>query len=246
MFRRRWPLYQFPQSDALEEMASLVPNDFRFAFKVTDEITVKRFPMILRLGARAGLDNPNFLNADLFVSKFLQPCEGMRSKIGLIMFEFSPFSQADFARGSEFASALDRFLGGLPAGWPLGVEIRNATFLRPEYFGVLTRHNVTHVYNSWTRMPPLPEQWALLESRTNPGLWAARLLLRPGRKYEEAVKLFSPYETVKDAYPEAVAAAGTIINEARKSAGRTQAFIFVNNRLEGNSLQTITRILEGL
>jgi uncharacterized protein YecE (DUF72 family) len=238
--------YQFPERDSLQEMASMVPDDFQFALKVTDEISVKRFPSIARMGARAGRDNPHFLDADLFASRFLGPCEAVRPKIGLLMLEFSPFSQADFARGAEFAAALDGFLGRIPAGWPLGVEIRNPTFLHPDYFGVLARHRVTHIYNSWTRMPSLSEQWAMLESRTHPDRLAARLLLRPGRKYEEAVKLFSPYEAVKDPYPEAVVAAATLIRQARQAGGRTQAFIFVNNRLEGNSLQTITRILEGV
>ena len=60
------------------------------------------------------------------------------------------------------------------------------------------------------------------------------------------MKLFSPYETVKDPYPEATTAATAMIRDAGQSGGRTQAFIFVNNRLEGNSLQTIARILEGI
>jgi uncharacterized protein YecE (DUF72 family) len=237
--------YQFPNRASLEEMASLVPADFRFALKVTEEITVKRFPSIPRLGGRAGQANPNFLDADLFASAFLQPCESVRSRIGLLMFEFSPFSQADFARGSEFAAVLDTFLGRIPVGWPLGVEVRNPTFLHPEYFAVLARHGVTHIYNSWTRMPSLSEQWAMPETQTHPDRLAARLLLRPGRKYEEAVTLFSPYEAVKDPYPEATAAATAMIKESKQRGGRAQTFIYVNNRLEGNALQTIARILEG-
>ena len=92
-------------------------------------------------------------------------------------------------------------------------------------------------------MPPLPEQWAMPEARTTSSRLAARLLLKPGRRYEEAVKLFSPYETVKDRYPEAGSTAAAMIREAQRSGGRTQAFIYVNNRLEGNSLQTIAQIL---
>jgi len=38
------------------------------------------------------------------------------------------------------------------------------------------------------------EQMALPGSRTNPDLVAARFLLKPGRKYEEAVKAFEPYD----------------------------------------------------
>jgi hypothetical protein len=55
-------------------------------------------------------------------------------------------------------------------------------------------------------MPPVSEQMTLPGSRTNPKLIAARFLLKPGRKYEEAVKNFQPYDKVKDPYPEARAA----------------------------------------
>ena len=50
-------------------------------------------------------------------------------------------------------------------------------------------------------MPPVGEQMALPGSRTNPNLLAARFLLKPGRKYEEAVKTFQPYDRVKEPNP---------------------------------------------
>ena len=42
-------------------------------------------------------------------------------------------------------------------------------------------------------MPPVSEQMAIVGSETNDDFLAARFLLKPGRKYEEAVKEFSPY-----------------------------------------------------
>src|SRR5207247_10415480 len=83
--------YKFPDRRYLEEMMSQVPPDFLFAFKVTDEITVKKFTNLPRFGLRAGKANENFLNAGLFESAFLTPCEPFRQKIGLLMFEFSLF-----------------------------------------------------------------------------------------------------------------------------------------------------------
>jgi len=47
-------------------MAAHVSEDFRFAFKVTDEITMRRFPNFPRFGRRAGQTNEYFLNAPLF------------------------------------------------------------------------------------------------------------------------------------------------------------------------------------
>ena len=159
------------------------------------------------------------------------------------MFEFSRFFPSDFKFGRDYVEALDRFLAKLPKGWPYGVEIRNRHFLHPDYFAMLSRHGVAHIYNSWYDMPALEEQIALPGSRTRQDLLSARLLLRPGRKYDEAVKLFSPYETIKDPYPEGRAAAAKLIREARQR-GNGRAFIYVNNRFEGNALQTIAAIID--
>jgi uncharacterized protein YecE (DUF72 family) len=236
--------YSFPTPQHLEGLAAQVPPDFRFAFKVTDQITVKKFPNLARFGARAGQSNADFLNADLFAGSFLGPCDTIRDKIGLLIFEFSRFYPSDYQHGRDFAGALETFLGRLPCGWPYGVEIRNPNFLHPDYFSMLARHRVTHIYNSWQAMPPLSEQLALPGSRTRPDLFGARLLLRPGRNYEEAVKRFSPYDRVQDPYPEGRAAGAQLVRETREREGATKGFIFVNNRLEGNALETIAAILE--
>lgn len=235
--------YTFPSVKYLEGMASQVPPDFQFAFKVTDQITLKKYPNLPRFGVRAGTANEHFLNAEIFERGFLKPCESIRSHVGLLMFEFSRFYPADFEHGRDFVAALDTFLGKLPQGWPYGIEMRNKLWLKPEYFECLARHHVTHVFNSWTAMPPVSEQMSLPESRTNPELVAARFLLKPGRKYEEAVKSFQPYDQTKETNQEARNAGASLIQEGKKKAKR-KTFIFVNNRLEGNALQTIRAMLE--
>jgi uncharacterized protein YecE (DUF72 family) len=35
--------YDFPRHESLRRLAAQVPSDFRFGFKVTDAITIKRF-----------------------------------------------------------------------------------------------------------------------------------------------------------------------------------------------------------
>jgi uncharacterized protein YecE (DUF72 family) len=238
--------YKFPDERYLSGMVSQVPPDFQFAFKVTDEITIKKYTNLARFGERAGKLNPNFLNPELFATAFLKPCERFRSNIGLLMFEFSKFYPADYAHGSDFAADLDRFLGGLPKGWPYGVEMRNRHWLRDEYFDVLHRHAVAHIYNSWSDMPPIGEQMAIEASRTNPNLSGARLLLRPGRSYEQSVKLFEPYDSVKEAYEDARKAAADFLRQALRIKGIRKLYLYVNNRLEGNALQTIYAMLRKL
>ena len=235
--------YTFPSVKYLEGLASQVPDDFRFAFKVTDSVTIKRFPNHARHGSRAGLENPDFLNADAFFHGFLRPCESIRPKVGILMFEFSKFYPSDFAHGRDFVAALDPFLAKLPKGWPYGIEMRNKFWLKPEYFECLSRHGVTHVYNSWTDMPPVAEQIELPGGETNPDLTAARFLLKPGRSYEEAVKSFQPYNNTKEINETARQAGAKLIVDAKKKK-KKRTFLFVNNRLEGNALATINAMLD--
>jgi uncharacterized protein YecE (DUF72 family) len=236
--------YKFPDKKSLEQLFPLVPDNFLFSFKVTDRITLKRFPNLPRHGTLAGTENPDFLNPELFEECFLEPCRPFQSRVGLLIFEFSRFHPTEFERGRDFAERMEGFLSRLPKGWRYGMEIRNRSFLHPEYFAILSRQGVSHIYNSWDDMPPIDEQLKLAGSRTTPEFFGARMLLRPGRKYEEAVKLFSPYNEVKDPYPECRTAGANLIRATVASKARAKGFIYVNNRLEGNALSTIARMIE--
>ncbi len=235
--------YDFPRREYLQKLVAQVPDDFRFGFKVTDAITIKRFPNLPRFGVRAGQVNKDFLNADLFARVFLGACEEIRDKVGVLMFEFSRFWPSDYQHGRDFVSDLDGFLGKLPKSWPYAIEMRNSHWLREEYFDCLARNGVTHVFNSWQAMPSVGEQMALAGSRTNPELIAARFLLKPGRKYEDAVKAFRPYDKINEVNADARTAAASLIGEGLRYQPRRKSYIYVNNRLEGNALLTLEAIL---
>jgi uncharacterized protein YecE (DUF72 family) len=235
--------YKYPDAHQLEDLVGQTPADFRFTLKVTDEITLKHFPDLPRFGPRAGKPNPHFLDAGRFASAFLAPCETVRERVGLLIFEFSHFSADDFSRGRDFVATLDGFLDRLPPGWAYAVEIRNRTFLHPDYFAMLARRCVAHVFNSWADMPPVGEQLAMPGSQTHPTLLAARFLLKPGRSYEESVRLFQPYTEVKEPYAEGRAAATQLIQRALAASG-TRAFVHVGNRFEGCSPETIAALLD--
>jgi uncharacterized protein YecE (DUF72 family) len=236
--------YQFPTEEYLGGLCAQVQEDFRFSLKVTDDITLNTFPNIDRFGSRAGQTNREYLNAELFVSRFLRPCEPFKAKLGVLMFEFSRFESSDYLNGSEFAADLDAFFVQLPKGWNFGVEMRNKDFLVPDYFAVLRKHGVAHVFNSWTHMPPVDEQIAMEGTQTSDAFLAARFLLRPGRTYEQAVAAFKPYSETKDPFKEARDAALSLILLAL--ARDKQALVYINNRLEGDALSTIRALVEAL
>ena len=69
--------------------------------------------------------------------------------------------------------------------------------------------------------------------------------MKPGRKYEEAVKTFQPYDSVKEPNPEARKAARALIAEAKAGDPERKTMIYVNNRLEGSALGTIAAMISG-
>jgi hypothetical protein len=93
-------------------------------------------------------------------------------------------------------------------------------------------------------MPPVSEQMAMTGSFTNPDLVAARFLLKPGRKYEEAVKQFQPYDKTMEVNEEVRQAGARLMMRGEQSEPRTKTYIYVNNRLEGNALNTIDAMIE--
>ncbi len=236
--------YQFPSAKMLDGYFSQVPGDFRLSIKVTEEITVKRFPNLPRYGKRAGQMNPHFLDADLFIASFLTPLAPYHNRVGTLFFEFSPFHVGDWERGRDFVAQLDAFLAQLPPGWNYSVEIRNESFLHPEYFAALRKNGVAHAFNSWSRMPPILAQLALAGSETT-HFSSARFLLRPGRNFEQAVALFQPYTEVKEPYLEAREALTELLTPATPGRSNTR-FVYVNNRLEGCALWTIYAVISGL
>jgi uncharacterized protein YecE (DUF72 family) len=233
--------YQFPTAEFWAKLFAKTPAAFRWGLKVPEQVTVPSWPVHPRYGALAGQGNPLFLDWDLFESSFLQPLEVHRERVGVLIFEFGTLRRRAIEDAGNFVKALAPFLERMPPGWRCAVEIRNAEFLRPEYFDCLRAFNVAHVYNAWTRMPEIAEQMAIPESRTSDML-VARALLRRGRPYEQAVRLLSPYDRVQDVNEGVRDALRELIDIALVDG--QPAFIFVNNRLEGNSPATIVAITE--
>jgi uncharacterized protein YecE (DUF72 family) len=235
--------YQFPSDEFWRKLFTQVPTGFQFAFKAPEQITCRIFPTHQRYGAQGGRENETFLDADLLRDAFLRPLENYRDKTALLIFEFGAFSPRAFARPADFVDRLDPFLAKLPPGFRYSVEIRNPDFLVPDYFACLRSHGVAHVYNAWTKMPELPHHIAIPDSRTAEFL-VTRALLRQGRAYEDSVREFSPYAEVRDPNPFARQGLREIL-EIAQLEDRT-AFIFINNRLEGNAPGTMVSILDGV
>jgi uncharacterized protein YecE (DUF72 family) len=234
-------LYDFPDYEQMQVIHDSTTDNFRVSLKVTDRITIKRYPNLPRHGTSAGKENPDFLNVSLFEDAFLKPINGLKGKRGAIIFEFSTFYPASGITYGAYVEAIDRFLSRLPKGYEYAVELRNKEFLTTEYLSMLESHGAAHVLNNWTRMPPVLEQIQLAGVLTG-RFSVSRALLKPGRTYQEAVELFQPYEKIKEENAEL--RLGLVEAVRRCIAEEKKLYAYVNNRAEGNSPKTIEAILD--
>jgi uncharacterized protein YecE (DUF72 family) len=235
--------YQFPTPDYWRRLFGETPATLRFGFKVPEEITVATWPGHARYGERSGQCNRSFLDSSLFERAFARPLEAYRERVATLIFEFGTFSRRDFAAPADFTARLDAFLAALPDGFRYAVEIRNSEYLRPDHLAMLASHNTAHVFNAWTRMPDLGTQ-AEMAGAFTADFTVVRALLRRGQTYEQAVKRFEPYRETQEPDSATRDALARIAARSRR-LGRP-AFLFVNNRLEGNAPSTIEAVVSTL
>ncbi len=232
--------YQFPTVAFWKDLFAQVGRPFQFAFKAPEEITAPAFPNHERYGARAGSANPSFLDATMFVQQFLQPLREYGDCVGVIMFEF-PAAAGRLFGPQRFAELLGRFLRALPKNFHYGVEIRSPELFCPEYLRVLREEGVAHIFNSWSQMIPLTEQISHPEA-FSADFTVCRALTVPGRSYEDSVRLFKPYSSIREPNAEVRAALRKLLVRSKRRG--EAAYIFVNNRLEGFSPGTIAAVAE--
>jgi uncharacterized protein YecE (DUF72 family) len=233
--------YQFPSSDYWAKLFGETPADFLFAFKVPEDLTVATWPTHARYGTRAGENNSSFLNPSVFDQLFARPLRPYQGRIATLIFEFGTFNKATFPTPGDFMARLEPFLASLPEGFRYSIEIRNPEYLSPGYFDLLASHNVAHVFNAWTRMPALEDQ-VQLDDAFSADFTVVRALLRKGRAYEQAVKTFEPYKLIQEPNEGARDAMRQIVERSLKR--KRPAFLFVNNRLEGNAPGTIEAVVD--
>lgn len=237
--------YTWPSSKTFESYMEATPPHFKFGLKVTEKISVFHYPNLPRYGKSAGKDNEHFLDPELFAENFLNPLLPFHKKLGPIMFEFSQFYPGQVGRGSEFVERFQTFFNRVPHKdkFAFAIEMRNQSWLKPEYFKMMVENGISHVFNSWTRMPTLIEQNELSKDFKFPAI-VSRVLLNPGVTYAKAVEAFSPYDRIQAPQPEVRLGASELILRALNAG--TPAFVFVNNRCEGCAPRTIEGILERL
>lgn len=231
--------YRPPTTAQLAHYAGQLPPGFEVCSKVWEEVTIPRFADQARYGAKAGRDNPRFLDAALFRDQVVAPyAEAFEPFTGPFILEF----QRTGIEPEDFLTRLDGFLGALPRDFRYAVEVRNPRILGSRYAEILRAHAVAHVYNHWTYMPALAEQHSRLDGTFTAPFVLLRLLTPLRMKYEDAVAMAEPYDRIVRALPAMRKDTAGLVGQAMRENRR--AYVLVNNRAEGCAPLTVQAIVD--
>jgi uncharacterized protein YecE (DUF72 family) len=207
--------------------ADAVPEAFRFLVKADRLVTSPVDPDTY--GVRT--PNPLFLDAAYATEHVVRPMlEGLGSKAGPLLFQFSPIPPNLVGGRRAFLERLYHFVRGLPEGPVYAVELRTPAFLCEEYTRLLEATGAAHCYNVHPAMTPLAQQLQLVSPFYQPAL-VVRWMLHAGLKYEVAKERYEPFDRLVDedtASRERIAVAVLDALVAERPA-----FVIANNKAEG-------------
>lgn len=217
----------------LRGLAEQVPSEFRFLVKAHEHLTVRRFPKHPRYGARAGEENPRFLDPGYARDAVVGPVsEGLGARLGTLLFQFPPMPAGLVGGPEVFAERLHAFLDALPRGLRYAVEIRTRAWLGRPYADALVAAGASHAYVSHPAMPPIAEQVRAVPGGARHGL-VVRWMLRHDLDYESAKAGFAPFSSLSAPDP---AVRSDIARLVGLALGRDkEVLVIVNNKAEGSS-----------
>ena len=222
------------------DYAAQVPEDFRFVIKAPGAVS----DIFLRDSSGRGRQpNADFLAARPALRDFIEPVlAGMGKKAGALVFQISPLPNEWLPRIPELIARLHAMLAAIPdlrATAPdavVAVEVRDAQWLVPAFTQALRDTGATYCMGLLhAKMPRIAEQLPILRALW-PGPLVCRWNLNPlhgAFGYEEARRVYAPYDKLIDPDLETRAALARVI--AGTVGGGQNAYVTLSNKAEGSS-----------
>jgi uncharacterized protein YecE (DUF72 family) len=229
------PFYKVPSTEQLARYAADVPEHFRFMVKAYAGLTAAPDSS---MASRRGVD-PVFLDARFATDAVVRPLlEALGSKLGALLFQFSPLGPRYTREPRAFVARLGEFLARLPSGPTYAVELRDPEFLGSDYEGALRAAGAVHCASVHSRMPPVDGQVPL----TGEGPMIIRWMLRPGDDYQSAGARYEPFDRLREPDKLNRNRIAAMVG-AGLSAGRDVHVIAANNA-EGSAPLTLLELVK--
>lgn len=225
---------------SLEQYAEHAPANARFVVKAPQAFVARRVRRTTG-GRPQWVDNPEFLDAEGFRSRFLAPLSRtLGAKLAAIVIEQPYERAAESPEPDTFVSEWDRFVSELPEA-PLHFEIRSAHLLSPRYTEWLANRGMGFSFSHWQWLPTLKDQWAVAGEQftSATGEAVVRLVQPRDMTFDDSFRLAYPFEAPHPAL--------STTAEARRMIDETVALMYKaveagvtlhvigNNRVWGNT-----------
>lgn len=220
-----------PKSNVVEEYFISTPAEFKFTVKIPNSITLTH-------PYKSKEINNNFLSPDL-MEAFLDSIKILKSKIGMLMFQFEYLNKQKISSQLEFQQRLEELFIKLNREYNYAIEIRNPNFLNKQMFSFLSNHDIAYVFLHGYYMPSIFETYSkfaeFIKNRTVirlHGFDRKGIELRTKNIWNEIVD-------PKDDDIRKVAAMVVKLMEQK-----VDTFLNVNNHFEGSAPLTIAKIID--
>lgn len=225
--------YRPPSVEHLTQQAAEVPEGFRFVVKAYTGLTTA--PDTPRAQQR-GID-PVFLDPLFAEQTVVVPLiKALGSKLGAILFQFSPLGLRYTRDPGTFVARLGEFLTALPRGPVYAVELRDPEILGGQYEDALAAGGAVHCSTVHSRMPPVDSQ--VLEGGVGPVI--IRWMLQPGDDYESAAARFAPFDRIVEPDKLSRSRIASLVKRGL-SAGR-DVYVMAANNAEGCAPLTLQEL----
>jgi uncharacterized protein YecE (DUF72 family) len=229
--------YRTVTAEELARYAAEVPESFRFIVKAYAGLTASPQSAV---ASRRGIE-PVFLDAAFASRAVVQPLvKALGSRLGALLFQFSPLGPRYTRAPSAFIRELGAFLRALPAGPLYAVELRNEEILGAEYEAMLEEAGAVHCCNVHSRMPAVDQQVRAHGERP----LLVRWMLHPEESYASAAQHYAPFDRL--AAPDELNR-GRIVAMVRQAltAGR-EVHVTAANNAEGSAPLTLWALAKSL
>jgi uncharacterized protein YecE (DUF72 family) len=225
-----------PKAEVVAEYLHSVPEDFKFAIKVPNSITLTHHYS----KNKAILGNPHFLSVEL-MDRFLESIKPLWPKLGPLIFQFEYLNKQKMVNQNEFLDRFGAFAKSLPKNFLYTIETRNPNYLNNQYFDFLLSMKMSHVFLQGYYMPSIFEVYK--KHRTQIVGNVVIRLHGPDRKEIEEItakkwdKRIAPKEKDLDNLVDML---------AELNSRKVLTYLYVNNHFEGSAPRTIARLEEKL
>ena len=225
----------------LEHYAEAAPHNARFLLKAPQQFVARRVRQRVD-GRTVYVDNPDYLDARAFTTRFVEPA---MSKLGVKLAGIIVEQPYERARESPppdtFVAELDRFFSDVPEGPAYHLEVRSSHLLTPAYVEWLTNRELGFCFSHWQWLPPLIDQWRLIGEQFTSATDSAilRLIQPRDMTFNESFTRAYPFDAPAPGLSD-TADARRMINEAtalmyKAIEAGVMLDVIGNNRAWGNT-----------